>query len=217
VTDGAITLEGAVRTLTDDLNRTLRGTVTSYPLVAWIDETLQYARIGFRKDRVPVGSGGLIQIAMHLHITQPDGEEGGRYRPTMIGADFTYFDKGSHSSPLVEYHMHGLYWEGFAEPYLVPHLHVRQTERLGRYLMGRPMLEDFLEYLICDESTPVRPHYGQGGKRLPDEEARVHAIALLHQSRMQFWDQAEVAAWRSVNSLPEALRDVSGVRAGDEG
>ena len=208
---GSTTLEGAVRTLTDDLNRTLRGTVTSYPLVAWIDETLQYARIGFRKERVPVGSGGLIQIGMHLHIAQPDGEEGGRYLPAMIGADFTYFDKGSHSPPRVEYHLHGLYREGLAEPYLVPHLHVRQSEGPRRYVIGRSSLEDFLEFLICDESTPVRPHYGQGGKRLPNEQARVHAIALLHESRMQFWDQVEVAAWRSVNSLPEALRDVSGV------
>jgi hypothetical protein len=199
--------EGAVQNLTTELNATLGQTVTSYPLVAKVKRPV--AHITFQGDRaVPLGNDRGLHVILDLYLGEWDDQRG-QYRNHVIKANFSYLELPDRASdPIVEYHLHELTLA--AERYLVPHLHFRRNhpDGLGHVFIGRPCLEDLLEFLVLEEEIPLIPHQRpRGGPALTDDELRQRAIIRLHDGRRLFHERFKTwGGFLAVADLPSEVQ-----------
>lgn len=201
--------KAAVRNFTDELNATLRYTVTEHPLVPQIT-TENWAHIAFTDDKpVKLDETHWIHITFDLYIGDFDSERT-QYRSHVVKAIFTYLDSPDlRSGPVIEYHFHKMELTG-ARPALVPHLHVRTIDgRRSHIFVGRCCMEDLLEYLIREEGVGLMPYSHPSGQAMTAEELLTRASSRLHESREKFHEQFKTKhAITPLDDLPHVAQEI---------
>jgi hypothetical protein len=198
----------AIRNLTDELNTTLRSTVTEHPLVSQV--TGDWAHIAFSDDRpVQLDRTHWLHIILDLYLGEFDRERA-QFRNHIIKAIFTYLDSDDRKTgPVLEYHLHKMDLRG-AEAALVPHLHVRTADgRRDHIYVGRCCLEDLLEYLIREEGVAIVPYKHPRGQAMTPSELFTRATGRLHEGRSLF--HSRFKTWHGMtplSELPEKARAI---------
>ncbi|HUP15588.1 MAG TPA: hypothetical protein VM848_06015 [Acidimicrobiia bacterium] len=200
--------ESAVRNLVDELNQTLRQTVTEYRLVSAMYG--RWAHISFTDDQpVRLDDSHWLHVILDLYYGDRDDERG-QFRSHVLKAIFTYLDSPDvETGEVLAYHLHPLDLAG-AGWTLVPHLHTPRSNELGHHIyVGRCCIEDLLEYLIREEQVPIVEQQHPLGKSLTQDELVRRATTRLHDGRELFHQKFKT--WHGmtpISDLPDEAQDI---------
>lgn len=198
----------AVQNFVDELNQTLRKTVTQMTLHAKI--TGAQAHLSFNNDEaIRLDDDHWLYISYDQYIGGRDPE--GQYRSHTLKAIFSYHDSPlSDSEAVLSYHFHKLEVPTVGSA-LVPHVHVRDSVPLHKkhIFIGRSCVEDLLEFLVTERGVPVVPQDHPAGNPLTEDELRERTVGRLHESRRLFHEKFKShPAITPLDELPEEAQAI---------